>query len=386
MMTNSNNNMELHLRISDPELREELEKHEEREKRKLFAIQAMRIGVMANHHAQGQIDAEKIRREGDRIIENTKSVLTKYFNPNDGQFHQRIRQLIEENEELEQIICKQIDGDNSPLGKTMTERNQTILDNFREQFNLHKGDSALSLLGNELQAKCNEFIEKLDQRIGSKKAAQNAPKGGIDFEKEGILKFIHKWSQKANHTVTHTGNKLGLERTRKGDVVIELEPEHAAARCKIVVEAKSEQGSTLHAAWKELEVARKNRGAEVGLFVLDKNKAPDGLDCLTRYGNDVMIVWDAEDESSDVIFEAGLSLAVALCVKAKTPSKEGVDPEAMDNAISNIENEIKRLEEITQSANSIKKTSDNILKKAEEMRSDLEKQIRILKENIDGIR
>ena len=85
-------------------------------------------------------------------------------------------------------------------------------------------------------------------------------------------------------------------------------------------------------------------------------------------------------------FEAGLSVAVALCVRAKTPSKEGVDPEAMDNAISNIENEIKRLEEITQSANSIKKTSDNILKKAEEMRSDLEKQIRILKENIDGIR
>ena len=375
MMTNSNNNMELHFRISDTELREELEKHEEGEKRKTFAIQAMRIGIMVIRHAQGQIDADKI-----------ESVLSNYLDPDGGQFHQQIQRLIEKDGKLEQIIRQQIDGDNSPLGKALTARNQTILDNFREQFNLHKGDSALSLLGNELQAKYNEFIEKLDQRIGSKKAAQNAPKGGIDFEKEGVLKFIHKWSQKANHTVTHTENKLGLERTRKGDVVIELEPEHAAARCKIVVEAKSEQGSTLHAAWKELEVARKNRGAEVGLFVLDKNKAPDGLDCLTRYGNDIIIVWDAEDESSDVNFEAGLSVAVALCVRAKTPSKEGVDLEAMDNAISKIENEVKRLEEITQSANSIKKTSDNILKKAEEMRSDLEKQIRILKENIDGIR
>ena len=99
-----------------------------------------------------------------------------------------------------------------------------------------------------------------------------------------------------------------------------------------------------------------------------------------------MIVWDAEDSDSDVIFEAGLSVAVALCVRAKSPSKEGVDFIAMDNAILKIENDVKRLEEITQSANSIKNNSDKILEKVEEMRSDLKKQIDILKENIDGIR
>ena len=374
--------MKLHLRISDPELREELKKHEEGEERDAFAIQAMRIGIIAIRHAPGQIDAEKIRREGNRIMENTESTLTNYLDPDKGKFHQQIQQLIKKDGELEKTICRQIEGRDSPLNQTLAEWIGKIL----KEFTLDNEDSALRLLGNELQAKYNEFIEKLDQRIGSKKADQKAPKGGIDFEKEGILKFIHKWSQKANHTVTHTGNKLGLERTRKGDVVIKLEPEHAAAGCKIVVEAKADKGYTLDKAFRELEEARKNRGAEVGLFVLDKNKAPDDLDRFTRRGNDIVIVWDAEDYNNDVIFEAGLSVAVALCVKAKIPSKEGVDPEAMDNAISKIENEVKNLDEITKSANSIKKTSDNILKKAEKMRRDLEKQIRILKENIDGLR
>lgn len=382
MTTNGNDNMELHLCISDTDLCEELKKHEEGEDRDAFAIRAMRIGIIAIRHAQGQIYAEKIRGEGNRIMEKTESTLTNYLDPDKGKFHQQIQQLIKKDGELEKAILRQIEGSDSPLNQTLAKWIGEILKEFKPD----DKDSALGRLGKKLQEKHNEFIEKLDQRIGSKKAAQNTTKGGIDFEKEGVLKFIHKWSQKANHTVTHTGNKLGLERTRKGDLVIKLEPEHAAAGCKIVVEAKADKTYTLDKALKELEEARKNRGAEVGLFVFDKNKATDDLDRFTRRGNDIVIVWNAEDYNNDVVFEAGLSLAVALCVKAKTPSKGIADREAMDNAISKIENEVKRLEEITQSANNIKKTSDNILKKAEEMRRDLEKQIRILKENIDGIR
>ena len=384
MMTNSNNNMELHLRISDLELREELKKHKEGEERDAFAIRAMRIGIMAIHHAQGQIDADKIQQEGKRIIEKTESTLTNYLDPDSGKFHQRIQKLIGKNGELETVIRKQIEGNNSPLNETLAKWIGKILD----EFTLDNDNSALSRLGEKLQEKHNEFIEELDQRIGSKKAAQNAPKGGIDFEKEGVLKFIHnKWIQKASHIVTHTGTTTGLTRNcQKGDVVIELEPEHAAAGCKIVVEAKADKRYTLDKAFKELEEARKNRGAEVGLFVLDKNKAPDDFARFTRQGNDIVIVWNAEDYNNDVIFESGLSVAVALCVKTKTPSKKGVDLVAMDKAILEIESGVKDLEEIRTWTRTIKNNSENILKNAEKMQSSLNEQIRILKENIDGIR
>ena len=377
--------MELHLRIFDTDLCEELEKHEEGEEQDNFAIQAMRIGIMAIHHAQGQIDADEIRREGKRIIENTESVLTKYF-AKDGQFHQRIQQLIEENGELEKIIRKQIDGDNSPLGKTMTERNQTILDNFRKQFDLDEENGALNKMLKQLKEKIAEIHKKIDEEKGRKKESQRSPQKGRDFEKS-VSEFLSRdWAGKGNHLIDSTGYEKSSTGKMKGDFVIELEPEHAAAGCKIVVEAKANVTFTQKRALDELKEARENREAEVGLFVSYASPDSKIKERFSRFGNDIIIVWDADDENSNVVFEAGLSVAVALCVRAKTPSKGGVDLEAMDNAISKIENEVKSLDDITKSANNIKKTSDEILEKAEEMRRDLKKQIRILKENIDGIR
>ena len=383
--------MELHLCIYDTDLCEELKKHEEGEERDAFAIRAMRIGVMAIHHAPGQIDADKIQREGDRIIENTESTLTNYLDPNNGEFHQQIRQLIKKDGELETVIRQQIEGNNSPLNKTLTEWIGKILDEFTLDNNK---DSALKRMLKLLEEKYDKILEKIGEEKGREEESHRSTRHGVKFENATVSNFIQEWNNRkcdANHIVEHTGNKPGNLSAKKGfrtigDFVIELGPDHAAAGCKIVVEAKADKAYTLDKAFKELEEARKNRGSEIGLFVLDKNKAPDGLDRFTRRGNDIAIVWDAEDYNNDVVFEAGLSVAVALCVRAKTPSKEGVDLVAMDKAILEIESGVKDLEEIRTWSQTIKNNSENILKNAEKMQSSLNEQIRILKENIDGIR
>ena len=36
-----------------------------------------------------------------------------------------------------------------------------------------------------------------------------------------------------------------------------------------------------------METARKNRQAEIGLFVFSSRLAPEGIDPLTRYGDDI---------------------------------------------------------------------------------------------------
>lgn len=226
--------MELHLRISDPELREELKKHEKGEERNAFAIQAMRIGVMAICHAQGQIDSDTIQREGNLIIEKTKSVLTKYF---------------EKDGELEQVIRKQIDGKDSPLGKTMTDRNQTILDNFLKHFDLTEDDSALKLMLKQLEGKIAEIHKKIDEEKGRKEESHRSTRHGVKFEKDIVSNFIQEWNNRkcdANHIVEHTGNKPGVLHTEKrfrtiGDFVIELGPDHADAGCKMDAKLLSRQ-------------------------------------------------------------------------------------------------------------------------------------------------
>lgn len=69
-MTNNHATMTLEIAISDADLCAELGQYPSGPERTEFAVTAMKIGVMALRQAQGRIDAEQVRREGDRFIEN----------------------------------------------------------------------------------------------------------------------------------------------------------------------------------------------------------------------------------------------------------------------------------------------------------------------------
>ena len=102
---------------------------------------------------------------------------------------------------------------------------------------------------------------------------------------------------------------------------------------RIVIEAKEDASYNLKKALEEMEEARKNRGAGTGLFCLSKRAAPSGLEVFNRYGNDVVVIWDAEDTGSDVFLDAGLSVARALCARPKSISEEAdEDFEALERA------------------------------------------------------
>ena len=67
-MTNDDATITLEIAISDPDLCAELAQYASGPERAEFAVTAMKIGVMALRHAQGRIDAEQVRREGDRFM------------------------------------------------------------------------------------------------------------------------------------------------------------------------------------------------------------------------------------------------------------------------------------------------------------------------------
>src|SRR5690606_23178649 len=113
-----------------------------------------------------------------------------------------------------------------------------------------------------------------------------------------------------------TGNIPGIiPKCKVGDAVIELSPDSAAAGQKIVIEAKQKDGYTFRQALSEIDEARRNRGAQIGLFVFSRRTAPAGQEVVSRIGDDVFIVWDHEDEASDLFLKVGYTLAKALCVK-----------------------------------------------------------------------
>ena len=83
-----------------------------------------------------RIDADLIQRESARMIDSLDrqlgqhgqqmqnqltAELKKYFDPQDGHFPQRVERLVRRDGELEEVLRRQIDGEQSALAKTLVE-------------------------------------------------------------------------------------------------------------------------------------------------------------------------------------------------------------------------------------------------------------------------
>ena len=118
---------------------------------------------------------------------------------------------------------------------------------------------------------------KLASLVTKHKEEMRSTTHGISFEEE-FCSFLEREAQRACDVFTATGSTPGaIPRCKTGDGVIELGAEAAAAGERIVFEAKSSKQYSLADARQEIEEARKNRGANVGVFVFSKNTAPVGL-------------------------------------------------------------------------------------------------------------
>lgn len=200
----------LELTVHDADTISELCRYAEGEERDQFAVKALRIGVLALRQARGQIDVESVRRESERLLERMQNrlgehsmliqerltgLLREYFDPQSGRFQERVDRLVKKDGELEQMLRRQIGGDDSELCRTLTfhfgaesplmrllstDQSQGLLailrqileDQLRQQrehvlrqFSLDTKDSALSRFILELTEQQGRFSDKLHDRI-----------------------------------------------------------------------------------------------------------------------------------------------------------------------------------------------------------------------------
>ena len=266
------------------------------------------------------------------------------------------------------------------------------------QFSLDNDRSALARMRRELlevidgQQKANaefqrEVLRTLTEMTARKQEAEKSTRHGLVFE-DAVYDFV-SGRQDEGDTVEQTGNTTGRVRnSKKGDVVVQLGPERAAAGARIVVEAKEDQSYNLQKALAEIAEARKNRDAGVGVFVFSQRTAPcDVLEPLARYGDDVVVVWDAEDSATDAYLAAALSVARALSVRtASGGGMAGVDVPGLEKAIREVERQAGGLDDITKSAQAIDSHVTKILDRARIVRNGLERQVGVLDEKVVGLR
>ena len=310
-----------------------------------------------------------------------------------------LSRLVRRVEAAEETITKEFSLDEqgsalSRLSAVVTGAKEAIDANLT----LDSEKSSLSRLKRELVAILDRHEEKVESFQTSVQAALEAMKAqrqeasrstthGGDFE-DVVAEFIAREAQKGNDIASRTGNTTGSIRSCKvGDIVVELGAESAAAGACFVIEAKENKSYTLTEARAEIETARKNREASVGLFVFSEKIAPEGMDALIRHGEDVFVVWDADQIKSDVILKAGFSLAKALCVRqARERQAEDGNWDNMDAAILALEKEAARLGKMKTMTETIQSHSGKILEEVRKMTEGLERQTVVLRESVAALR
>jgi hypothetical protein len=200
----------LELCVEDRDILAELEKYSEGPERDQFALEALKIGVLALRRASTAFDGEFIQRETNRMLDALRhqfdshakaahdrlnSSLKEYFDPADGRFSQRVQCLTSSDGDLAKLLSGLLIGDDSRLAKTLLshlgdnsplmkhlspDQSQGLLALLRgnvetqltqqrerllKEFSLDNADGALCRLVRELTAKHGDLSKDLQGKI-----------------------------------------------------------------------------------------------------------------------------------------------------------------------------------------------------------------------------
>jgi uncharacterized coiled-coil protein SlyX len=290
-----------------------------------------------------------------------------------------------------------VDNQNSAINKlnlVLAETRQSIDDNLtldNEKSALARLRKQLTDVLDDIQTKNQRFQEDVSGKLASlvtkHQEEMRSTTHGISFEDEFCV-FLQREAQRAGDVFTATGSKPGaIPRCKTGDAVIQIGTEAAAAGERIVFEAKSSKKYSLADARQEIEEARKNRSASVGVFVFSKDTAPHGLQPFTRIEHDLFVIWDAADPSTDIYLSAAVSVAKALLFRQKvTETQSEGDLKGIELAVNILEKQLKGLEDMETWTSTIQSNGGKIAKEIVKIRETAKEQIERLRACLDALR
>jgi hypothetical protein len=247
--------------------------------------------------------------------------------------------------------------------------------------------SALARLRRELMGKVEEIARHnvafhsdvratLSALEARKQEMARSTRHGATFE-DALGAFLAAEAQRVGDVHQAIGTTTGaIKNCKVGDHVVAMGPESSAPGALIAFEAKEHRDVDLRAALAESERARKNRQAQIGVFVFSIRCAPAGLQPLARYGDDIVVVWDAEDERTDVFLRCAYSMARGLTARLAGAAAQNAEALLeIDLAARAIERQANFLDEVHKLAGTVRSHGEKIQARVERMRDELAREI-----------
>jgi hypothetical protein len=309
-----------------------------------------------------------------------------------------VKELSASNSEIVKELS--LNEENSALNRLVQKVSHAQV-TITNEFSLDNDTSCLSKLKKELMTVLEahveanaEFQEKvmLALRELTVRKAEHArtTEHGKTFQRL-VCEFIQSELIASGDLVEFVGDGVGLiANCKKGDVLLKLGCDSNAPGAKIIVEAKDDKSYSVSKALEEIELARKNRGAQIGVFVFCTKTAPQKLRPISRYGNDILVVWDSEDSLTDSFLWAAVEFGRLACFRSQAVEEtQASDFANIEKLIANVEKRAANLLKIHKyaetaqtSAKNIQSATAKIMKRAGIDKKALDRQISQLRKSV----
>jgi hypothetical protein len=310
-----------------------------------------------------------------------------------------LSRMLSRMERANQAIASELTLDNESSALSRMQHSLTRVEQaVQGQLTLDDPESSLSRMLAQLNRAVSEQhrpLEEGQQRIltalGEMRAArqevERSPAHGRVFEDVCVAE-ICKIARRCGDLGEPTGKVPGRRgRSKRGDAVVVLGSDAAAAGARIVLEAKEQVGYSVGQAREELEEARDNRDATIGIFVFSQKTAPKMPTRIERVGDDFFVVWDADDPDTDLVLEVAFGCAKALCTRrARAAGEHAAHVEALDRALTELEKHVPHIEQLIKWSHAVRTTGERMHDCAEDLRRGVRTQLESLLQAAAGLR
>ncbi len=183
----------------------------------------------------------------------------------------------------------------------------------------------------KFEKEIHEAITRLETQ---RRANRTSPKGGMQFE-DDVFAVVQQRLSGGPYICTKTANVIGIrDGSKVGDFVVRFTDESAWAGALIVFECKQDVSYHVDKALKELDVARTNREASVGVFVMSRSHAPSDFPAFSRVGHNILVVWDRKTRTRYTVWRRPSCcrwrwpLANSRSKRVRTPTQSATSSES----------------------------------------------------------
>lgn len=379
------------------------------------ALEALKVGVIAIQSASPTLDTQVVHTKFSEVEGRMREQLTdfqtqikgdlkRYFEESHGVVPRSIDGIFGQQGLVTQTLhtffdpadgrlCRLMQaqiGPQSTFGKALDPQNkqgilaiiearvqeqvEAKLDEVLQQFSLDADDSAMS----RLKTMLSDFFGQLNESLGIKAATEvESRRGhvkGIEFEQDLYNVFSAIGRQLGDDTELVRGVPGSVNRGKKGDFVATLGETSGAPGLKIVIEVK-DQPVRLKAAIDELQEAKANREASIGIFVFSRSAEPVEVGDFRKIGEDFYVTVNKDDLNADkplIFLDSAYRIARALAVASARKEAAGdIDVEKIEEQIDALVAWVDRIADMATKARTIQNSGKLIEQAANDLRNEL---------------